>query len=82
MGDVEQTLLRWQETARRRWSWLLDSRIGALVAESRPWFWPVGWVPAYVGTVVANHSLVLVPRSVHVWLGGSGPLKPAEPGGK
>jgi lycopene elongase/hydratase (dihydrobisanhydrobacterioruberin-forming) len=55
---VEQTLLDWQAAARQRWSGLLDSRIGALVAESRPWFWPVGWVPAYVGTVVANHSLV------------------------
>jgi 4-hydroxybenzoate polyprenyltransferase len=55
---MEQVLLRWQVTARQRWSSLLDSRIGALVAESRPWFWPVGWVPAYVGTVVANGSLV------------------------
>ena len=62
---MEQTLLRWQTTAlrwqltaRQRWSGLLDSRIGALVAESRPWFWPVGWVPAYVGTVVASGSLV------------------------
>lgn len=55
---MEQALLRWQATARQRWSGLLDSRIGALVAESRPWFWPVGWVPAYVGTVVADRSLV------------------------
>src|SRR5690348_8123936 len=55
---MEQAFLRWPVLARQRWSGLLDSRIGALVAESRPWFWPVGWVPAYVGTVVANHSLV------------------------
>ncbi|GIF40067.1 UbiA prenyltransferase family protein [Actinoplanes xinjiangensis] len=28
----------------------------ALVAMSRPWFWPVSWVPAYLGTVLAGHS--------------------------
>lgn len=26
------------------------------VAVSRPWFWPVSWVPAYLGTVVAGHA--------------------------
>jgi 4-hydroxybenzoate polyprenyltransferase len=54
--EVEQAVLRWQATARRRASWLVDSRVGALVAQSRPWFWPVGWVPAYVGTAVASGS--------------------------
>jgi 4-hydroxybenzoate polyprenyltransferase len=29
-----------------------------LVAVSRPWFWPVSWVPAYMGTVLASHSWV------------------------
>ncbi|MEU4621939.1 UbiA prenyltransferase family protein [Actinoplanes sp. NPDC023801] len=28
----------------------------ALLAMSRPWFWPVSWVPAYLGTVLAGHS--------------------------
>jgi 4-hydroxybenzoate polyprenyltransferase len=23
---------------------------------SRPWFWPVSWVPAYLGTVLAGHA--------------------------
>jgi 4-hydroxybenzoate polyprenyltransferase len=27
-----------------------------LVAVSRPWFWPVSWIPAYVGTVLAGHA--------------------------
>jgi 4-hydroxybenzoate polyprenyltransferase len=27
-----------------------------LVAVSRPWFWPVSWVPAYLGTVLAGHA--------------------------
>jgi 4-hydroxybenzoate polyprenyltransferase len=58
MRGMEQALLRWQATARLRCSGLLNSRIGALIAESRPWFWPVGWIPAYVGTVVATGSLV------------------------
>jgi 4-hydroxybenzoate polyprenyltransferase len=26
------------------------------VAVSRPWFWPVSWVPAYLGTVLASRS--------------------------
>jgi 4-hydroxybenzoate polyprenyltransferase len=53
---MEQTLLRWQAVARQRMAWLVDSRVGALVAQSRPWFWPVGWVPAYTGAVVASGS--------------------------
>ena len=53
---AEQAVLRWQAAARQRWSSVVDSRAGALVAESRPWFWPVGWVPAYVGTVAAGGS--------------------------
>ncbi|GGR12829.1 hypothetical protein GCM10010168_33240 [Actinoplanes ianthinogenes] len=28
----------------------------SLVAVSRPWFWPVSWVPAYLGTVLAGHA--------------------------
>ncbi|MFI5892929.1 UbiA prenyltransferase family protein [Actinoplanes sp. NPDC051513] len=28
----------------------------ALVAVSRPWFWPVSWVPAYLGTVLAGQA--------------------------
>jgi lycopene elongase/hydratase (dihydrobisanhydrobacterioruberin-forming) len=27
-----------------------------LVAVSRPWFWPVSWVPAYLGTVLAGQA--------------------------
>jgi 4-hydroxybenzoate polyprenyltransferase len=27
-----------------------------LVAVARPWFWPVSWVPAYLGTVLAGHA--------------------------
>ncbi|XVV08790.1 UbiA prenyltransferase family protein [Actinoplanes sp. CA-131856] len=27
-----------------------------IVAVSRPWFWPVSWVPAYLGTVLAGHA--------------------------
>lgn len=27
-----------------------------LLAVSRPWFWPVSWVPAYLGTVLAGHA--------------------------
>jgi 4-hydroxybenzoate polyprenyltransferase len=53
---AERAVLRWQEGARRRWSRVVDSRAGALLAESRPWFWPVGWVPAWVGTVVAEKA--------------------------
>jgi 4-hydroxybenzoate polyprenyltransferase len=35
---------------------LLDRPTALLVAVSRPWFWPVSWVPAYLGTVLANRS--------------------------
>ncbi len=39
-----------------------------LVAVSRPWFWPVSWVPAYLGTVLASHAWLParadVPRSL------------------
>ncbi|MGK5685534.1 UbiA prenyltransferase family protein [Actinoplanes sp. URMC 104] len=28
-----------------------------VVAVSRPWFWPVSWVPAYLGTVLADGRL-------------------------
>jgi 4-hydroxybenzoate polyprenyltransferase len=35
---------------------LLDYRTGVLLAVSRPWFWPVSWVPAYLGTVVAGRA--------------------------
>jgi 4-hydroxybenzoate polyprenyltransferase len=30
----------------------------ALISVSRPWFWPVSWVPAYLGTVLAGHALL------------------------
>ena len=40
----------------------------SLVAVSRPWFWPVSWVPAYLGTVLASHAWAPdragLPRSV------------------
>ncbi|MCY1139692.1 prenyltransferase [Actinoplanes sp. Pm04-4] len=29
-----------------------------VVAVSRPWFWPVSWVPAYLGTVLAGRQWV------------------------
>jgi 4-hydroxybenzoate polyprenyltransferase len=32
-----------------------------LVAVSRPWFWPVSWVPAYLGTVLAGHTWLPAP---------------------
>jgi len=31
-------------------------RTAVLVAVSRPWFWPVSWVPAYLGTVLAGRA--------------------------
>jgi 4-hydroxybenzoate polyprenyltransferase len=37
---------------------LLERPAAVLVAVSRPWFWPVSWVPAYVGTVLAGHTLL------------------------
>jgi 4-hydroxybenzoate polyprenyltransferase len=35
---------------------LSDRPAAALVAVTRPWFWPVSWVPAYFGTVLAGHA--------------------------
>ncbi|MBM2620088.1 UbiA family prenyltransferase [Actinoplanes sp. LDG1-06] len=37
-----------------------------VVAVSRPWFWPVSWVPAYLGMVLADRQLtpVDVPRTL------------------
>lgn len=39
-----------------------------LMAVSRPWFWPVSWVPAYLGTVLAERAWLPdrpdVPRAV------------------
>jgi 4-hydroxybenzoate polyprenyltransferase len=35
---------------------LLERPAAAVVAVSRPWFWPVSWVPAYLGTVLAGHA--------------------------
>ncbi|WIM99501.1 UbiA prenyltransferase family protein [Actinoplanes oblitus] len=35
---------------------LTERPTALLVAVSRPWFWPVSWVPAYLGTVLAGHS--------------------------
>ncbi|MGI5239649.1 UbiA prenyltransferase family protein [Dactylosporangium sp. CA-139066] len=35
---------------------VLERPTALLVAVSRPWFWPVSWVPAYMGTVLASHS--------------------------
>ena len=38
-------------------------RPGALlVLVSRPWFWPVSWVPAYLGTVLAGHAWLPAPE--------------------
>ncbi|GAA3453198.1 UbiA prenyltransferase family protein [Dactylosporangium matsuzakiense] len=34
---------------------VIDRQAFLLVAVSRPWFWPVSWVPAYLGTVLASH---------------------------
>lgn len=35
---------------------VLDRPAVLLVLVSRPWFWPVSWVPAYLGTVLAGHA--------------------------
>ncbi|WP_250035212.1 UbiA prenyltransferase family protein [Paractinoplanes maris] len=37
-----------------------------VVAVSRPWFWPVSWVPAYLGTVLADRRWIPVdqPRAL------------------
>ncbi|MFI5909978.1 UbiA prenyltransferase family protein [Dactylosporangium sp. NPDC051541] len=47
---------------------VLDRPAFLLVAVSRPWFWPVSWVPAYLGTVLASHTWLParpdVPRSL------------------
>ncbi|GIJ49348.1 prenyltransferase [Virgisporangium aliadipatigenens] len=32
------------------------TRVVPLLAVSRPWFWPVSWVPAYLGTVLAGRE--------------------------
>ncbi|MEV4643091.1 UbiA prenyltransferase family protein [Actinoplanes sp. NPDC049548] len=40
---------------------LLERPSVLLMAVSRPWFWPVSWVPAYLGTVLAGRA----------WLPGS-----------
>ena len=35
---------------------VLERPTAVLVAVSRPWFWPVSWVPAYLGTVLAGRA--------------------------
>jgi 4-hydroxybenzoate polyprenyltransferase len=35
---------------------VMERPAAVLVAVSRPWFWPVSWVPAYLGTVLAGHA--------------------------
>jgi 4-hydroxybenzoate polyprenyltransferase len=35
---------------------VLERPAAVLVAVSRPWFWPVSWVPAYLGTVLAGQA--------------------------
>ncbi|MBB4741376.1 4-hydroxybenzoate polyprenyltransferase [Actinoplanes octamycinicus] len=35
---------------------LIERPTAVLIAVSRPWFWPVSWVPAYLGTVLAGHA--------------------------
>lgn len=35
---------------------VLERPAALLIAVSRPWFWPVSWVPAYLGTVLADHA--------------------------
>jgi 4-hydroxybenzoate polyprenyltransferase len=35
---------------------VLERPAALLVAVSRPWFWPVSWVPAYLGTVLAGRA--------------------------
>jgi 4-hydroxybenzoate polyprenyltransferase len=39
-----------------RMTTVLDRPAALLVLVSRPWFWPVSWVPAYLGTVLAGHA--------------------------
>jgi 4-hydroxybenzoate polyprenyltransferase len=43
---------------------LRKSRTGILMSVSRPWFWPVSWVPAYLGTVVAGGAWLPASREV------------------
>ena len=43
---------------------VLDRPTVLLLAVSRPWFWPVSWVPAYLGTVVAGHAWLPAPDDV------------------
>lgn len=35
---------------------LSERPVAVILAVSRPWFWPVSWVPAYLGTVLAGHT--------------------------
>ncbi|MGX6608560.1 UbiA prenyltransferase family protein [Micromonosporaceae bacterium Da 78-11] len=35
---------------------VLERRAVLMLAVSRPWFWPVSWVPAGLGTVLAGHD--------------------------
>jgi 4-hydroxybenzoate polyprenyltransferase len=35
---------------------VMERPVAVLVSVSRPWFWPVSWVPAYLGTVLAGHA--------------------------
>ena len=35
---------------------MMERPAALLVAVSRPWFWPVSWVPAYLGTVLAERA--------------------------
>jgi 4-hydroxybenzoate polyprenyltransferase len=52
----------------RNMTTVLDRPTALLVAVSRPWFWPVSWVPAYLGTVLASHTWLParadIPRSL------------------
>jgi 4-hydroxybenzoate polyprenyltransferase len=43
-------------TMMRGMTGVLQRPAALLVAVSRPWFWPVSWVPAYLGTVLASHA--------------------------
>ena len=41
---------------------VLERPAALLVLVSRPWFWPVSWVPAYLGTVLAGHAWLPAPE--------------------
>jgi 4-hydroxybenzoate polyprenyltransferase len=43
---------------------VLERPAALLVAVSRPWFWPVSWVPAYLGLVIAERSWFPAPADV------------------